>query len=90
MKKFFLSLVLMVAVATGASAQSWKDLLGKAASEVASEVSSTAGGSAVTNILGTLLGNSLTLSYDALEGTWDYEGVACVLESENALSNIDF
>ena len=88
MKKILLSLVLMIGVAAGASAQSWKDLLGKAASEVASGVSSTAGGSAVTNILGTLLGNSLTLSYDALEGTWSYEGVACVLESENALSNI--
>ena len=88
MKKILLSLVLVIGVAAGASAQSWKDLLGKAASEVASEVSSTAGGSAVTNILGTILGNSLTLSYDALEGTWSYEGVACVLESENALSNI--
>ena len=88
MKKFLLSLVLVLAVAAGASAQSWKDLLGKAASEVAGEVSSTAAGSAVTNILGTILGNSLTLSYDALEGTWSYDGVACVLESENALSNI--
>lgn len=88
MKKILLSLVLVIGVAAGASAQSWKDLLGKAASEVAGEVSSTAGGSAVTNILGAILGNSLTLSYDALEGTWSYEGVACVLESENALSNI--
>ena len=52
------------------------------------EVASTDTGSAVTNILGTILGNSLTLSNEAIEGTWSYEGVACVLESENALSNI--
>ena len=88
MKKIVLSLMLMLAVATGASAQSWKDVLGKVASEVASEVSSTDAGSAVTNVLGAILGNSLTLSNEALEGTWNYEGVACVLESENALSNI--
>ncbi len=88
MKKIFLSLILLFAVSAGVSAQSWKDLLGKAASELAEEASSTAAGSAVTNILGTILGNSLTLSYEALEGTWDYEGVACVLESEEALSNI--
>ena len=80
--------MLMLAVATGASAQSWKDVLGKVATEVASEVSSTEAGSAVTNVLGALLGNSLTLSIEALEGTWNYEGVACILESENALSNI--
>lgn len=88
MKKFFLSLILLFAVSAGVSAQSWKDLIGKAASELAEEASSTAAGSAVTNILGTILGNSLTLSYEALEGTWSYEGVACVLESEEALSNI--
>ncbi len=88
MKKFLLSLVLMLAVAAGVSAQSWKDLLGKAVSEVAGEVSSTEAGGALTNILGDILGSSLTLSYEALEGTWSYEGVACVLESENALSNI--
>ena len=88
MKKVFFSLILLFAVSAGVSAQSWKDLIGKAASELAEEASSTAAGSAVTNILGTILGNSLTLSYEALEGTWDYEGVACVLESEEALSNI--
>ena len=88
MKKTVFSLMLMLAVAGSVSAQSWKDLLGKAASEVVSEVSSTNTGSAVTNVLGALLGNSLTLSDAALEGTWDYEGVACILESENALSNL--
>ena len=79
---------MMLAVATGASAQSWKDLLGKVAGEVVEEVASTDGGSAVTNVLGAILGTSLTLNDEALEGTWSYEGVACVLESENALSDI--
>lgn len=88
MKKTFLSLILMLAFVAGSSAQSWKDALGKVASEVAGEVSSTNTGSAVTNVLGALLGNSLTLSNAALEGTWEYEGIACILESESALSNI--
>ena len=88
MKKIALFTMLMLGVMSGASAQSWKNLLGKVASEVVDEVASTDSGSAVTNILGTILGNSLTLSNEAIEGTWSYEGVACVLESENALSNI--
>lgn len=88
MKKIVLFTMLMLGVVSSASAQSWKDLLGKVANEVVDEVASTDTGSAVTNILGTILGNSLTLSNEAIEGTWSYEGVACVLESENALSNI--
>lgn len=88
MKKIALFIMLMLGVVSSASAQSWKDLLGKVASEVADNAASTDSGSAVTNILGAILGNSLTLSNEALEGTWSYDGVACVLESENALSNI--
>ena len=88
MKKIVLFTMLMLGVVSTASAQSWKDLLGKVANEVVDEVASTDTGSAVTNILGTILGNSLTLSNEAIECTWSYEGVACVLESENALSNI--
>jgi hypothetical protein len=88
MKKTIFSLVLMLTVAASASAQSWKDLLGKVAGEVVEEVASTDGGNAVTNVLGAILGTSLTLSDEALEGTWNYEGVACVLESEDALSDI--
>ena len=88
MKKIVLFTMLMLGVVSSASAQSWKDLLGKVANEVVDEVASNDTGSAVTNILGTILGNSLTLSNEAIEGTWSYEGVACVLESENALSNI--
>lgn len=89
MKRIFVSLILVIAVATGASAQSWKDLLGKVTNQVVTEVaSSSETGNAVANVLGSLLGNSLTLSTDAIEGTWNYEGVACILESEDALSNI--
>lgn len=89
MKRIIVSLMLAVAVVTGASAQSWKDLLGKVANEVATEVSSNSeAGGAVVNVLGSLLGNSLTLSAEAIHGTWSYEGVACILESENALSDI--
>lgn len=88
MKKIALFIMLMLGVVSSASAQSWKDLLGKVASEVADNAASTDSGSAVTNILGAILGNSLKLSNEALEGTWSYDGVACVLESEDALSNI--
>lgn len=88
MKKIVLFTMLMLGVVSSVSAQSWKDLLGKVANEVADNAASTNTGNAVTNILGTILGNSLTLSNEAIEGTWSYEGVACVLESEDALSNI--
>ena len=88
MKKIIFSLMLVLATVSSASAQSWKNLLGKVAGEVVEEVSSTEKGSAVTNVLGALLGTSLTLSEEALEGTWNYEGVACILESEDALANV--
>lgn len=89
MKRVVVSFMLTLAVVTGASAQSWKDLLGKVAGEVVNEVSSSSEtGNKVMNVLGSLLGNSLTLSPEAIEGTWNYEGVACILESENALSEI--
>lgn len=89
MKRIIVSLVLAITVATGASAQSWKDLLGKVVGEVANEVSTNSEtGNTVVNVLGSLLGNSLTLSAEAIEGTWSYEGVSCILESENALTNI--
>lgn len=89
MKRVVVSFMLTLAVVTGASAQSWKDLLGKVAGEVVNEVSSSSEtGNTVMNVLGSLLGNSLTLSPEAIEGTWNYEGVACILESENALSEI--
>lgn len=42
----------------------------------------------VSNVLGSLIGNSVTLSEKVLEGTWNYTGTACVLESDAALANI--
>ncbi len=42
----------------------------------------------ITNVLGSLLGNSMTLSEKVLNGTWNYDGTACVLESDAALANI--
>lgn len=44
--------------------------------------------SVVGNVLGSLLGNSMTLSESMLKGTWNYKGTACVLESDAALANI--
>lgn len=43
---------------------------------------------AISNVLGSLIGNSVTLSEKMLEGTWEYTGTACVLESDAALANI--
>jgi hypothetical protein len=40
----------------------------------------------VTNVLGSLLGNSMTLSKSTILGTWSYTGASCVLESDNALA----
>lgn len=89
MRRVLFSLLLAVAVSAGVSAQSWKGLLGKVASEVVAGASSgSETGNAVVNVLGSLLGNSLALTADAVVGTWNYEGVACVLESEKALSDI--
>jgi hypothetical protein len=89
MKRTFIALALLLAVTMGASAQSWKDLLGKAAGEVVkNQTSSDGAGGAVVNILGSLLGKSTTLTVDDIAGTWLYQGSACVLESEQALSNL--
>ncbi|MBR3884285.1 MAG: DUF4923 family protein [Bacteroidaceae bacterium] len=44
--------------------------------------------STITNVLTSLLGNSMTLSDKLLKGEWTYAGTSCVLESDQALSNI--
>ena len=44
--------------------------------------------STVTNVLGSLLGESMTLSKSTIKGTWTYNGTSCVLESDDALSKI--
>ena len=43
---------------------------------------------ALKNVLGSLIGNSMPVSEATINGVWNYEGVSCVLESENALANI--
>ena len=80
-KRFALSVMLILAVSAGMSAQTLKGLLGK----VAGEVSSSGSGNTVANVLSALLGSSKSLTDEALWGTWSYEGVACILESESAL-----
>ena len=88
MRKIVLALVLFAAFSVNGQAQSWKILLGKVANKVTEEVANTDTQNVVTNILGTLIGNSVPFSKALIEGTWNYQGTACVLESENALSEI--
>lgn len=89
MKKIFLTLALIFTLSVGqASAQDWKNLLGKVAQEVAGDVVGSDESGVLGNVLGAVLGNSLGLSETSLEGQWKYNGIACVLESEDALSSI--
>lgn len=87
MKKYILVISLFVAFAANVQAQSWKDLLGKVANKVTEEVAGTES-NIVTNILGDIIGNSVPFSKSLIEGTWNYEGTACVLESDEALADI--
>ena len=90
MKKIFVLAVLAVAFLSSSNAQSWKDALGKIAEKVSDNVSESSSGNAgaIGNILGDLIGKAVPLSESMLIGTWNYQGVACVLESENALAGI--
>ena len=83
MKKIFsLIIVAMLLGVTDASAQGF---LGKlfGGGNSSSDTENT-----ISNVLGSLIGNSVTLSEKMLEGTWEYTGTACVLESDAALANI--
>ena len=89
MKKIFFVFLLLFSLSLGnVQAQSWRNLLGKVAGEVAENVTSNDDGGVLGNVLGSLLGQSMTLTEEVLEGTWEYRGVACVLESESMLSEI--
>lgn len=89
MKKFFLVVAIMVAFsANNASAQFWKNALNRVVEDVVDNVTSSDDNGVLGNVLGSLLGQAVTLSEETLQGTWEYEGVACVLESENALADI--
>lgn len=85
MKKIVsLAIMAMLLCVTNVSAQSGlSGLFGKLLGGGNSEAEST-----VSNVLGSLIGNSMTLSEKMLEGTWNYTGTACVLESDAALANI--
>ena len=85
MKKIALLAVLAMMFFGTANAQSFlSGLLNKISGTGSTEgVQNT-----VTNVLGSLLGESITLSKSAIKGTWTYNGTSCVLESEDALSKI--
>ncbi|MBQ8270481.1 MAG: DUF4923 family protein [Bacteroidaceae bacterium] len=96
MKRLFLMFA-VCAMAVTASAQ-----LGNALGGLLQKVATSATGSsntttdgvkstavgALQNVLGNIVGNSMPVSEATLNGTWNYNGISCVLESENALSNI--
>ena len=84
MKRIFLAIA-MFAMVTTASAQGLSGLFGKL---LGGSSSSSDAASTVTNVLGSLLGSAVPLSESMLEGTWNYSGTACVLESDAALANI--
>lgn len=65
----------------------FKKLSSSNTEEVANTTTSTAT-NAVKNVLGNLIGSSMPVSEATLKGNWNYDGVSCVLESEQALANI--
>ena len=85
MRNIFMAIA-MFAMVTTASAQGLSGVFGKlfgGSSSNSSDVAST-----VTNVLGSLLGEAVPFSEKLLEGTWNYSGTACVLESDAALADI--
>ena len=65
MKKIILVIALLVGFAMNGQAQAWKSVLGKVANKVVEEVADEVvdtDNSLVSNVLGTLIGNSLTFS----------------------------
>lgn len=89
MKKIFVFISVVFVFSMGVQAQSWKNVLGQVANKVSEEVAATEGADGVlANVLGDLIGNSVPFSKSLIEGTWNYEGMACVLESEDALSDM--
>ena len=90
MKKIFLVIVLVIAFIGGASAQSWKNALGKIAGEVVGKVTgeSSDDSGVIGSVVNDLVGKVTPVSMEALVGTWDYQGSACELDSDNALADI--
>ena len=90
MKKIFLLIVLVIAFIGGASAQSWKNALGKIAGEVVGKVTgeSSDDSGVIGSVVNDLVGKVTPVTMEALVGTWDYQGSACELDSDNALADI--
>lgn len=89
MKRFLVVVAFALVLVSMANAQSWKDALGKIAGKVTEKVSEKSGDTGVLgNVLGDFLGKAVPLSEAMLAGTWNYQGVACVLESDNALAGL--
>lgn len=87
MKKIAIFALLATLSVGTVNAQSFlSNILGKITGSSSSETSSTQ--NLVSNVLGTLLGNSVTLSKSTIQGTWNYKGASCVLESDNALAQV--
>ena len=88
-KVFVLAFVATCCFATNVAAQSGlSSLLSKAFGANADSSKVESATNAVSNVLGSLLGNSLPVTDGMLVGTWSYTSVACVLSGDEALSNI--
>lgn len=93
MKKFFFlpallagTLLLASCGTTSGALAGIGGLTGGTGSAANSGSSETTGASFLGNLLGTLLGESTTLSEKKLAGTWNYTGADCAFESENFLA----
>lgn len=90
MKKIFA----IVAIATlfsasNVSAQSGlSSLFGKLLGNKTETTENSSTTNIVSNVLSSLIGNSMPVSADMLVGTWNYTSIACVLSSDEALANI--
>ena len=88
MKKVCLVLTMAILAVSGVTAQSLDDIFNKAVSGVKNETKTEEDESVFGNVIGVLLGNADELKAEDLLGAWNYEGISCVLESEQALANI--
>lgn len=64
------------------------NLFSKLSNSSTSSTSSTEAAGTIANVLGSLLGQSTTLSKSTIKGTWSYDGASCVLESDATLAQI--
>lgn len=91
MKKILFA-VTFFAFTLNASAQ-WSNFLSNAfgkltSSSTTQEETTSEVTSAIKNVLGDLIGSSLPMTAATIEGTWNYEGTSCVLESDQALAEL--